>query len=43
MYFLPWKSPPKSALGKISYVDFYKLAQITRTFDTSKQDVPPFT
>ena len=36
-----WKSPPKSALGKISYVNFSKMAQITKKFDNFKQVVPP--
>ena len=35
------KSPPKSALGKISYVNFCKLVQIIKKVDTFKKGVSP--
>ena len=39
---LPGKSPPKPTLGKISYVTFCKLAQITKRVDNFRRGVPTF-
>ena len=36
------KTPPKLALGKISYVNFCKLAQITKAVCYFRQGVSPF-
>ena len=39
---LPGKGPAKLALDKISYLNFRKLAQITKKIDNIRQGVPPF-
>ena len=39
---LSGKSSPKLALGKISYMNFCKLVQITKKFYTSRQGMPAF-
>ena len=40
--FLSGKSLPKLALGKISRVNFCKVAQIKEKVDNFSQGVPPF-